>query len=1167
MNAELKCPQKDTLVNFLLGKLTEPEQVFCESHVADCDVCEDTLRGLNLNDTLHNLTRAALSEDSNVSESKVVEQLLADVRQLSTDPQNRQQDRLILERAAEVSRFLVPSDDPSDIGRINNYRITELLGAGSAGVVYRAFDEKLEREVALKILRPSLGQPARNRFLVEAKSAAAVDHPNVITIYEVGETDALAYLAMQLLPGETLESRLQREAFLPENTVRSIAADVAQGLQAAHNKELIHRDIKPANIWLTDDDQVKILDFGLARIVNDDPGFTSTGMIAGTPSYMSPEQSKGASLDGRSDLFSLGCLMYRAATGRQPFGAVNVLATLQAIQGDTPIPPATTSAEVSQDLSDLTMCLLEKLPANRLDSAQQVTRALSTDRSQWDFSITRYKDKPAAPGTKLVPEAKTQMSGHAGFSWLGHLTTLLVIGLLAAGGFLFGDDVIRVATGYGQLTIETDDPDVKVEVLDQGKVVRIIDTQTDKQIDIKEGRYTFQVVGEDNSVAVTPSDLAISRGGKEIVRVIRESQGGQKQASGGPTGHAVATNPLDGDSSLSNWPLPSRSQPERKRNELANKVKKLRSQVVEQEREHNYDLAIAELELLENEIETVFQKKLKSPSQIADAHAVLQQQVAMMKRVHRALLPELNGESDDSTAWTNFRKLRTREKLAMDRLERFEDVNKLPRSIPVYNGRRLDSYLQVASTERSVSQLNEAFIGVAKLADQFTDRNEYYRFVQEAWRDYGDSVSSGGIQLGSGRLELTKSLSTSEFRELILGSLGEIKRSNYLATLCFHTSHLDSKLDVAFRDDSDELFAVLLDSQLPPNETKRLVVTIHSKFGFLPKEQTLREKLKQLLSKDIKITDQGSQAMILELDLDDESLSELAVDAFNQDKNLSFKLFQRFEPGSKNASHSVPFLVQIAMSGNQTHLPVSRLGGGSGGGGGGFPVQMRVWNEAARTLVGYMQPEHAAELVSDTATPIVDELLKFKGEQRLTFVLKEMHTYAESTNTHVAAFMSKVVDRHVQAVSDKKNTSSPSNESEDATKTPKPIAELKGYSLSNPIADDLQELIKEHFSGDSDVVVDFEQKPGALMFEGKPDQHKKLSRLLRLMNLEPTEVKVYRLKLPIREVLKIAQRMEQQFPEMRFKVNQTASEILVNGSVNRFDEVELWITRYAEEED
>ena len=144
----------------------------------------------------------------------------------------------------------------------------------------------------------------------------------------MSETDALAYLAMQLLPGETLESRLQREAFLPENTVRSIAADVAQGLQAAHNKELIHRDIKPANIWLTDDDQVKILDFGLARIVNDDPGFTSTGMIAGTPSYMSPEQSKGASLDGRSDLFSLGCVMYRAATGRQPFGAVNVLSLI-----------------------------------------------------------------------------------------------------------------------------------------------------------------------------------------------------------------------------------------------------------------------------------------------------------------------------------------------------------------------------------------------------------------------------------------------------------------------------------------------------------------------------------------------------------------------------------------------------------------------------------------------------------------------------------------------------------------------------------------------------------------------------------------------------------------------------------------------------------------------
>ena len=269
MDAKLQCPQKTTLMEFLLGKLSEPEQGICEAHLADCDQCEDTIRGLQLNDTLNDLTRQALNEDQQTSESQLVEQLVNNVRSISKDPNHQQLDRLTLERAAEVSRFLSPSDEATDIGRINNYRITELLGAGSAGVVYRAIDEKLDREVALKVLRPSLGSQARTRFLVEAKSAAAVDHPNVITIYEVGETEMLAYLAMQLLPGETLEKRLQRDVFLPEEKVRSIAVEVAHGLAAAHGKELIHRDIKPANIWLADDDHVKILDFGLARIVND----------------------------------------------------------------------------------------------------------------------------------------------------------------------------------------------------------------------------------------------------------------------------------------------------------------------------------------------------------------------------------------------------------------------------------------------------------------------------------------------------------------------------------------------------------------------------------------------------------------------------------------------------------------------------------------------------------------------------------------------------------------------------------------------------------------------------------------------------------------------------------------------------------------------------------
>ena len=427
MNLTLECPQKSQLVDFILGKLPMNEHESCEVHIADCPTCEDTIRGLDVSDTLDELTRNAMSDPSESSELNLVEQLVENVRGIPTAT-SPEFNRLTLERAAEVGRFLAVSLDSSDIGQIAHYRLTDLLGAGSTGVVYRAIDEQLDRTVALKVLRPSLGETARTRFIAEAKSAAAMDHANVITIYQVGEENQLAYMAMQLLPGQTLEARLKRDVFLPEETVREIAAQIAEGLTAAHAKDLIHRDIKPANVWLDENDQVKILDFGLARITDDDPGLTSTGMIAGTPCYMSPEQSRGATLDGRSDLFSLGCILYRASTGRQPFGAVNILATLQAIQTSNPLPPLQTSANVSQEFSDLTMCLLEKLPVNRPESAAEVANALRSDRSKWSFAIPEYQSADSA--TKAIDSPKASTATGSGFGWFGRLAFLIAIGLL-----------------------------------------------------------------------------------------------------------------------------------------------------------------------------------------------------------------------------------------------------------------------------------------------------------------------------------------------------------------------------------------------------------------------------------------------------------------------------------------------------------------------------------------------------------------------------------------------------------------------------------------------------------------------------------------------------------------------------------------------------------------
>ena len=161
---------------------------------------------------------------------------------------------------------------------------------------------------------------------------------------------------MQWIPGQSLEQLLSSGRIFEETEIRQIARQIAAGLQAAHQRQIVHRDIKPANIWITEQVRsVKILDFGLARISDDDPGLTATGMLAGTPNFMSPEQTKGLELDGRSDLFSLGCLMYRLITGRLPFGASTVLATLQAIQNHQPPSVQSLQPTCSDDLTDITM--------------------------------------------------------------------------------------------------------------------------------------------------------------------------------------------------------------------------------------------------------------------------------------------------------------------------------------------------------------------------------------------------------------------------------------------------------------------------------------------------------------------------------------------------------------------------------------------------------------------------------------------------------------------------------------------------------------------------------------------------------------------------------------------------------------------------------------------
>ncbi|HUG93010.1 MAG TPA: serine/threonine-protein kinase, partial [Planctomycetaceae bacterium] len=298
---------------------------------------------------------------------------------------------------AESFPFLAPPRAPHEIGRLGGYGVLELLGAGGMGLVFLAEDRQLQRRVALKVMKPQLAAEARSRqrFLREARAAAAVEHEHVIAIYQVGEGRGVPYLAMPLLAGEALHARLRREGRLPAAEIVRIGRETAEGLAAAHDRGLIHRDIKPANLWLEGPKQrVKILDFGLARAVADTTELTASGAVVGTPWYMSPEQARGEQVDPRSDLFSLGCVLYQMCTGEPPFKGTDVLSVLSALALHHPPPPAELASDLPADVSRLVMELLAKDARERPASARAVAEEL--DHIARELAGTAVRRTPAA---------------------------------------------------------------------------------------------------------------------------------------------------------------------------------------------------------------------------------------------------------------------------------------------------------------------------------------------------------------------------------------------------------------------------------------------------------------------------------------------------------------------------------------------------------------------------------------------------------------------------------------------------------------------------------------------------------------------------------------------------------------------------------------------------
>jgi eukaryotic-like serine/threonine-protein kinase len=270
--------------------------------------------------------------------------------------------------------FLEPASHPEMLGRIGRYEVERLIGAGGMGVVMKAYDTELHRVVAIKVLLPHLAtsSAARRRFAREAKAAAAVVHEHVIPIYDVESDVSLPYLVMQFVPGHSLQARVDEQGPLEIKEVLRLARQAASGLAAAHAQGVVHRDVKPANILLEDSvDRVLLSDFGLARTV-DDATLTRSGVLAGTPHYMSPEQASGQSVDQRSDLFSLGSAIYFMCTGRPPFRSESPMAVLNRICHEAHRPLDEVNPDVPIELAELVDRLLAKNPAERFATAQEV---------------------------------------------------------------------------------------------------------------------------------------------------------------------------------------------------------------------------------------------------------------------------------------------------------------------------------------------------------------------------------------------------------------------------------------------------------------------------------------------------------------------------------------------------------------------------------------------------------------------------------------------------------------------------------------------------------------------------------------------------------------------------------------------------------------------------
>jgi serine/threonine-protein kinase len=396
------------------------------------------------------------------------------------------------------------------------YQVEARIGSGGMAEVYRGFDPVLNRTVAIKVLHSQFARDTSfvQRFRREAQAAARLNQPNIVGVYDTGADDGTQYIVMEFIEGRTLAEFMQTGRRPTPVQAAEIAQKIAAAIAAAHAQGVIHRDIKPGNVMVTRDGTVKVMDFGIARVLGPETA-PQTSAVLGTASYLSPEQAQGGPVDARTDIYSLGAVLYELLTGQPPFTGDTPVAVAYKQVNETPAVPSSINPDVPARLDAVVMKALSKNPSNRYQTAQEFSADLGRVIAGQEVEATPLMPADTADATQVISRPSTQTAvlpppeepeGSGRKVWLGILIGVLVVGLLAAGGYL----LVNSLTGDDQGSVTVVVPNVVGE------------TQTEAEALLEERRLEVEVRRREVDPEVTEPGIVVDQNPEE----------GQEVASG-----------------------------------------------------------------------------------------------------------------------------------------------------------------------------------------------------------------------------------------------------------------------------------------------------------------------------------------------------------------------------------------------------------------------------------------------------------------------------------------------------------------------------------------------------------------------------------------------------------------------------------------------------------